>query len=125
MATTPVSSSVDVPSPSVDLPAAPHVTEFATDPVTVGRWSMHRHSRFVITDAAGRSVYKLPQDHPHVEVLRAAALALPGLVSSLEKLEDLCPRMSDDDPIAPAIADALREARAALRPIRAAQREGK
>ena len=32
----------------------------------------------------------------------------------LAVLLDLCPRMSDDDPVAPAIADACRVARAAL-----------
>lgn len=42
------------------------------------------------------------------------------LIEVLRELDDLCPRMSDDDPIAPAIADALRRARAAI-----AKAEGK
>ena len=37
------------------------------------------------------------------------------LVSLIDEARDLCPRMSDDDPIAPALADWCRRARAALK----------
>lgn len=37
-----------------------------------------------------------------------------ALVAALAEFLDLCPRMSDDDPIAPALADACCIARAAL-----------
>lgn len=46
--------------------------------------------------------------------------AAPDLVEALKLFEDLCPRVSDDDPIAPALADAVKQARDAL-----AKAEGK
>lgn len=39
------------------------------------------------------------------------------LVAALRTLLDLCPRMSDDDPIAPALADECRNVRALLRSL--------
>lgn len=52
----------------------------------------------------------------NVAYIAMACNALPALRRSLEAFLDLCPRMSEDDPIAPALADACRRARALLRP---------
>jgi hypothetical protein len=41
--------------------------------------------------------------------------AAPALRDALLELSDLCPRMNDDDPIGPAIHDAIMRARAALK----------
>lgn len=38
-----------------------------------------------------------------------------ALVEALDKFIDLCPRVNDDDPISPALAEAWLEARAALK----------
>jgi hypothetical protein len=47
------------------------------------------------------------------EVL-ARCNAHDDLLAALREFLDLCPRMSDDDPIAPALADACRSARAVI-----------
>lgn len=38
-----------------------------------------------------------------------------ALLAVVEELADLCPRMSDDDPAAPAIADAIKRARTIIK----------
>ena len=53
----------------------------------------------------------LEQAEDDIDALRAQNAAL---LAALREFIDLCPRMSDDDPIAPALADACNKARAAI-----------
>jgi hypothetical protein len=56
------------------------------------------------------TVEQADEDGQNLHLISAA----PELLDVVVELEDLCPRISDDDPIAPAIRDSLVRARAAI-----------
>lgn len=82
-------------------------------------WTVNSSGGAVTIVARDRSVVAVvlgsdasaPFDRSNADLMAAA----PDLYAAMVELSDLCPRMNDDDPIGPAIRDAVMRGRAALR----------
>lgn len=66
-------------------------------------------------DCCGGASYHIELDEQDAAFIVLAANAHAELVAAVREFLDLCPRMSEDDPIAPALVDACRKARSLLR----------
>lgn len=86
---------------------------------TPGPWSQYAGDPLVIVNADGSSLGEASAGDPFIPFLQQLAnaklmAAAPTQHELLVEALDLVPRMRDDDPIAPALADWCRKVRAAI-----------
>jgi len=90
--------------------------EFATDAVTIGRWSISEResaSGITINDAAGRALARVPLRRDDLSIARAIVV-LPELVAALQKIVKFADSEPDDGDTVAVHGANIERARAAL-----------
>lgn len=86
-------------------------------PFKVGVQALAPHvTRIMSGSKCVASVYG-PNQEQDAAYMAHAANAYPLLVEQLQEVDDLLPRINDDDPMAPALRDWLRKVRETMRQI--------